>query len=130
MRLMWFTFSLETNGCQAGTFSDSMALRIDRLQALREQKGWSQRELARRCGLGESMIRKYESTQTDPTTSSLKQIAEVLGASSDYLIGITNDPRGHMGDGVLNPDENLVLNTFRQDGWTGIARLGVERIAK
>src|SRR5258708_1673759 len=101
-----------------------MTLRVDRLQALREQKGWSQRELARRCSLGETMIRKYESTQTEPTTSSLKQIAEVLNVSSDYLIGITDEPRGHLGDGELNDDEQVILNTFRRDGWTGIVRLG------
>ncbi len=107
-----------------------MTLQIDRLRLWRERRGLSQRELARLCGLSGTQINKYENGPSDPTASSLVAIADQLGISVDYLLGKADDPRGHMGDGVLNPDENLVLNTFRQDGWTGIARLGVERIAK
>ncbi len=105
-------------------------LQIDRLRTFREQKGWSQRELARRSGLGLSQIHNYEAGKSDPSSSNLKSMADSLDVSTDFLLGRTDDPRGHMGDGVLTSDENLVLNTFRHDGWTGIARLGVERIAK
>lgn len=57
-------------------------------------------------------------------------MAEVLQVSADYLIDLTDDPRGHLGDNQLNDDEKTVLNTLRGEGWPGVIRLGVERMTK
>jgi len=107
-----------------------MTLLIDRLRTLREQRGWSQRELARLCKIGESLIRKYESGLSEPSTTSLKLIAEALDVSADYLIGLVDEPRGHLGDGQINADEKIVIDMLRQEGWVGLARLSVERLSK
>lgn len=107
-----------------------IALRPDRLRKLREQQGLSQRGLARLCGLGEAQVNKYENGQFDPSSGYLKVIAEKLGVSTDYLLGVTDDPRGHFGDGTLNDDERDMLDTFRREGWTGVIRLGAERLAR
>ncbi len=104
-----------------------MALRPDRLQALREQRGLSQRELARLCGLSFTQIHKYENNQTDPTSVSLTLMAEHLGVSTDYLLGLTDDPRGHVGDDTLDKDEQSLLNTYRREGWPGVASLSVDK---
>ena len=106
------------------------ALRADRLRALREEHGWSQRELARLCGFGEGQVRKYELEGNDPSSTHLKRMAELLGVSLDFLVGLTDDPRGHVGDGTLTYDEENILGTFRRDGWSGVFKLGAERIAK
>ena len=50
--------------------------------------------------------------------------------SSDYLLGISDSPRGHLGDDALNADEKAVVETLRQEGWAGVARLAVERLTK
>lgn len=55
---------------------------------------------------------------------------EQLGVSTDYLLGATDDPRRHFGDGQLNEDERSMLDTFHREGWPGVIRLGVERITK
>lgn len=107
-----------------------MGLQIDRLQALREQRGLSQRELARLCGLSATQIHKYESGQNDPTSNNLVIIAERLHVSSDFLLGMTNDPHGHAGDGTLTDDERVMLQIYRRDGWPGVIRLGAERLTK
>jgi transcriptional regulator with XRE-family HTH domain len=109
---------------------DLDALRTDRLKALREKRGWSQRELARLCGLGEAQIGKYESGQTDPTVTSLKTIADKLDVSADYLLGISDDPRRHIDASALSDEEYQMLRIFRRDGWTGVIRLGAEKIGK
>jgi len=109
---------------------NKIALRVDRLRELREQRGWSQRELARRCGFGEAQVRKYENSETDPSSTYLKLMAEQLDVSTDYLLGMSDDPRGQFGDGKINDDEQAMLNTFRRDGWPGILRLGAEQISK
>jgi len=106
-----------------------MILRVDRLRTIREQRGLSQRELARLCGLGETQINKYESGLSDPNVESLKLMAEKLGVSTDYLLSITDEPRGHLGDGQLDESERVMLNTYRREGWQGVARLSVEHLS-
>lgn len=105
-------------------------LRIDRMREVRERLGWSQRELARRCGVSDPLINRYESGQSDPSASNLKLIAEALSVSADYLLGLSDDPRGQMGDGQLSDDERAVLDAYRRSGWAGLARLLAEALEK
>lgn len=107
-----------------------IGLRSDRLQQLRERQGLSQRELARRCGFSEALIRKYEMAGSDPAGHFIKVLAEQLGVSTDYLLGVTDDPNGHLGDGQFGDDERAVLETFRREGWPGVIRLGAEKISR
>jgi transcriptional regulator with XRE-family HTH domain len=50
------------------------------LRALRESKGLSQAELARRAGLGKSQISRYEREKELPRFESLEKLLGVLGA--------------------------------------------------
>lgn len=105
-------------------------IRVDRIRELRESHGWSQRELARRCGMGLAQIHRYETGLTDPTATNLKILADRLGVSTDYLLGLSDNPRGQAGDTELTEDERRVLETFRRDSWAGIIHLGADRLAK
>lgn len=105
-------------------------LRTDRLREAREKHGWSQRELARLCGLGEAQIHRYETGVSDPAAKYLKIIADKLGVSADYLLGLSDNLRGQLGDSELSEDERAVLDAFRRDNWAGVVRLGVDRLAK
>lgn len=107
-----------------------MALHVERLRTLREQKGLSQRELARLCGLSSPQIYKYENNQSDPTSTSLTAIADQLGVSTDFLLGRTDNPRGTLGDDMVTEEEKKMLEIFRREGWSGVARLSVERLSK
>lgn len=107
-----------------------MILRVDRLKSIRKQRGLSQRELARLCSLGETQINKYESGLSEPNVESLKLMSERLGVSTDYLLGVTDEPHGHLGDGEVSDEEGQILDTFRREGWPGVIRLGGERLSK
>jgi transcriptional regulator with XRE-family HTH domain len=107
-----------------------MLLRTDRLRESREQRGWSQRELARLCDLGENQIHRYEAGKADPSATHLRLIADRLGVSTDYLLGLSDNPRGQLGDSELNEDERAVLEAFRRDQWSGVVKLGVDRLAE
>lgn len=96
---------------------------------LREQRGWSRRELSRRCGIGEAQIGKYESNQSDITATNLKIIADEFGVSIDYLLGASDVLGRTMGDITLSKDEQDLITTLRHDGWIGIIHLGAERVA-
>ncbi len=100
----------------------------ERLKHLRELRQLSQREFARQCGFSETLIRKYEFGESDPAGHFLKIISEQLDVSADYLLGLSNEPRGHLGDGTLNENEKTVIDVLRREGWIGVARLAVERV--
>ena len=106
------------------------AIRTDRLRRLREQHGWSQREMARLCDFGEGQIRKYELDESDPSSTHLKRIAELVDVSTDYLLGLTDDPHVQVREPALDLDERAVLEVYRREGWSGVARLSVERLSK
>jgi transcriptional regulator with XRE-family HTH domain len=106
-----------------------MPFRVDRLKELREQKGWSMRELALRCGIGETMIRKYETSDTEPNSSSLIKICQILEVSSDYLLGLSDKPRGQYGDANLSAEDEAILQTFHRNGWPGLIYMGTDYLA-
>src|SRR5579864_8476293 len=99
----------------------SLGLRPDRLRELRERHGLSQRELARRCGFSIALIGKYETGASDPSGHFIRLLAEQLEVSADYLLGMTDDPRGHYGDG-LDLSERELLDTYRHKGLAGLVR--------
>jgi transcriptional regulator with XRE-family HTH domain len=106
------------------------AIRIDRLRELREKRGWSQRELGRRCGIGDSQINKYELGAIDPSAKYLGIMADQLEVSADYLLGRTNDPHFIVTEDSLAGEERAILEAYRREGWAGVARLLAEHLAK
>jgi transcriptional regulator with XRE-family HTH domain len=54
---------------------------------LREQKGWSQSELADKSGVSRVMIGKYERGEAVPSIEAAKKIADAFEVSLDYLVG-------------------------------------------
>jgi transcriptional regulator with XRE-family HTH domain len=66
----------------------------ERLIMLREGKGWTRRELAKRAGLHEKHLDKVEHGQRQRIEAeTLIKLAQTLGVSSDFLLGLTDDPR-------------------------------------
>jgi transcriptional regulator with XRE-family HTH domain len=51
----------------------------ERLRGLREDQGWTQKELARAADLTLSAIAKYEQNLREPTWSAAVQLAKALG---------------------------------------------------
>ncbi len=72
-----------TNG-QANSFPE-------RLKQLRQQKSYSQQQLAERAEIHYTHIGRYERGQSKPSTDTLKRLAEALGVSSDYLLDGATD---------------------------------------
>jgi transcriptional regulator with XRE-family HTH domain len=107
-----------------------MLLRTDRLREAREKRGLSQRELGRLCDIAENMIHRYETGKADPSASHLCLIAGKLEVSTDYLLGLTSQPKGQLGDTALTPDEQEVVDILRRDGWNGVIKLAADRITR
>ncbi len=54
---------------------------------LREQKGWTQTDLANKSGVSRVMIGKYERSEAVPSIDAAKKIADALDVSLDHLVG-------------------------------------------
>lgn len=63
----------------------------ERIRAIREDKDISQRDLARLLGTTPQQMSKYETGQQEMTVTRLFKVCEILGVSSDYLLGL---PKG------------------------------------
>ena len=61
-----------------------------RLRGLMEQRGVTQSDLAAKLNITRAAVSQYCRGGTSPDWERLRQIAEVLGASVDYLVGLTD----------------------------------------
>lgn len=63
----------------------------NKLKECRNEKGFSQTELAKRIETYHSIIGKYERDEVKPTIDVVKRLANVLETTVGYLLGETED---------------------------------------
>lgn len=83
----------------------------DRIKASRKGVGLTQSELASKLDLANGTISAYEQGLKYPSLEALVKICQVLGTSSDYLLGLTNDlplKMGGLTDEQMQPFLQLV----------------------
>jgi transcriptional regulator with XRE-family HTH domain len=102
-------------------------IRPDRLRAVREQRGLSQRDLARLLGLGINQITRYEGGANEPSASVLAMIARELKVTTDYLVGLSDDPGGHNAP-ALQPHERQLLDAYTVGDSAAIFKLVTDRL--
>lgn len=90
-------------------------MRGDRIRQLREELNWTQDMLAESLDLPVLAINRYENNKTAPNVDKMARIAEVLGCSADYLLGLTDDPTpNHLQAPTLKTKERLALSAWRR----------------
>ena len=90
-------------------------MREDRLKNMRETRGLSQADLASRVGVNAQQIYRIENGKSlNPGTDLIIAIARELDVSSDYLLGLTNNPHGQKGEDDLTNEERDILSAFRR----------------
>lgn len=62
----------------------------ERIKALREARGWTQAELARRINMTRNGINSWEQGLSMPSPPSLVDLAKLFSVSTDYLLGVEN----------------------------------------
>src|SRR5437867_2598241 len=65
-----------------------------RLLELRQQRGWTQKELADQIGVVREMVANYERGIHHPPLQTLQKLARILGVSVDYLINGVSPSQG------------------------------------
>lgn len=74
----------------------------ERIRSTRKESKLTQKQLAERMGIPESMVRTYESGRRNPKAYTIQRFAEALSVSPDYLTGKIE----------YSSYENALLNRF------------------
>ena len=69
-----------------------MEILAQRLLALRKEHDKKQTELAKTLRLSISAYCRYEYGEREPTASTIVRMARYFGVSSDYLLGLRDEP--------------------------------------
>lgn len=76
-------------GRKASRLSQELGTRV---RGLREERGWTQRELAGYLGIEISRLKKWENGDHEPPLSAIRRLADVLQVEVGYLLGMGNAP--------------------------------------
>ena len=60
----------------------------ERIKALREARGWTQAELARRINITRYGVNSWEQWLSMPSPACLVDLSKVFSVSTDYLLGV------------------------------------------
>lgn len=87
----------------------------ERLAKVRKSRGMTQAQLAKAIGIKQETVSGYERGKERPGIATIVKLSNVLCASTDYLLGITDEecPQPTLGD-VLKPREIEVVEIFRK----------------
>jgi transcriptional regulator with XRE-family HTH domain len=92
----------------------SMPLLGERLRLLRERKGWTQPDMADKLSVKYQQYSTWERGKADPSTDVLARMATALSCTSDYLLGLVDEPHLRLEEDKLPPDERNLLRLYRQ----------------
>lgn len=77
----------------------------DRIKMLRESKNLQQKELAKQLNIATSTYNNYEKGIREPDYIFLKTIANYFNVTTDFLLGLTDDPKLKILKGSDLPEE-------------------------
>lgn len=66
----------------------------EKIKKLRQDKGWSQTQLAKKLNIPSQNVSRYERGVFTPATEALAKFAEVFGVSVDYLLSEESEDSG------------------------------------
>lgn len=61
-----------------------------RIIHLRNQRGWTQAQLAKKLGVSSKTIKNWETDVSDPSASNIIALTRLFFVSSDFILGITS----------------------------------------
>lgn len=64
-----------------------------RIRDLREDRDWKQRQVAEFLNCSQQVYSNYELGQRDIPTEILIKLSTLYNVSTDYLLGLTNNPK-------------------------------------
>nr|WP_305139130.1 helix-turn-helix transcriptional regulator [uncultured Schaedlerella sp.] len=89
----------------------------EQIKTLRKKIGYTQKQLAEKCGMAEITIRQYELNKREPRQETIEKIATALGVDpfSLYSFEMASDAL----EKRMNLKENMLLDNYRQLNTSG-----------
>lgn len=97
----------------------------ERIKEARMLKGWSQKELADKCGTTQQTIQRYESGASEPQSTYLARVSKALDCSISYLLGIDDSAPTEI---ALSADELKLIQLYRSTDTRG--RMTITSVAE
>lgn len=89
-----------------------------RIQELRWQKQWTQKDLAQKLGITPSMVAHYETGSRLPSLEILVAAAKLFHVTTDYLLGVVQSHDEVIDISGLTPEEvhsiELIIENYRK----------------
>ena len=97
-----------------------------RIMQLRKEKGYTQEQLAELCGVSAQAVSKWENDVSCPDISILPQLAELLGVTTDELLGVKPiEPKVVIVDAQKNKKEGETNFSVSWDGTKSAKKDGI-----
>ena len=84
-----------------------------RLKSEREKRTWSQKRVAGKIGITNTVLSNYERDYRDPDTDTLTKLAELYEVSTDYLLGRTDSSQPLNTVTIAGQEINLSIEELR-----------------
>ncbi|MCC7452320.1 MAG: helix-turn-helix transcriptional regulator [Anaerolineae bacterium] len=92
-----------------------IVFRGDRLRQLRSERLYSQDDLNKLIGAGKAnQVNRYETGKTEPSSDVLYKLAQALGVSADYLLGLVDEPTSRFQGKDITPNEYKLVMAVRR----------------
>lgn len=88
----------------------------ERLKKLREERGYSMRDLAIKCNISKSTINMYEKGLRNPKYENLESLADLFNVDIDYLMcktDVENAYKNNLRESDLSDQDRAILEVFR-----------------
>jgi transcriptional regulator with XRE-family HTH domain len=93
---MWYNMgAMRKTGMRRDGMQDLRQIFSQRLRDARRTKSYTRFDLAREAGIRENYIILYENGRRLPNLKNLQRIADALGVSADYLLGLEGASEAH-----------------------------------
>ncbi len=102
-------------------------MRKERLKEIMAKKGHNAESLAEMIGRSERSIWRILSEGGNTSDETVALIAQALEVSSDYLLGLSDDPSPHMRLDNMTEDERAVVAAMRRGDEKTAIRILVSR---
>lgn len=86
---------------------------MNRLKAVRRAMGMTQEQLESVSGVSQASISRMEQEDVNAGGQNLAAVARALEVSTDYLLGLTDDPRPARTDVEITLEEWAILRALR-----------------
>lgn len=98
------------------------------LRSARNSLGLTQQQVADSLGIERPSYARYETGDRQPDVSTLIKLSQLLGVTTDYLLGLTDNPQGHEQPATIAARPTTGMDPISQERLDEIIAEAVKKI--